>query len=77
MLSSMSFNVSTDNSFVPLLSEEMAGDGFQTVKCKRNNTGYGEERVSQFMDSSSTDKLNLIFNELQIIRGSQEQTDTC
>ena len=71
----MSYNVSTDNSFVPLLSEEMAGDGFQTVKRKRNNTGYGEERVSQFMDSSTTDKLNLIFNELQMIRGSQEQTN--
>ena len=37
--------------------------------------GYGEERVSQFMDPSSTDKLNIIFNELQIIRGSKEQTN--
>ena len=72
MCSNMRYNVSTDNAFVPLLSEEMAGDGFQTVKRKRNNTGYGEERVSHFMDSSATDKLNLIFNELQMIRGNQE-----
>lgn len=73
MLSDMRYNVSSDNSFVPLLSEEMTGDGFQTVKRKWNNTGYGEGRVRPFMDSSSTDKLNLIFNELQVIRGNLEQ----
>lgn len=73
MLSDMRYNVSSENSFVPLLSEEMTGDGFQTVKRKWNNTGYGEGRVRPFMDSSSTDKLNLIFNELQVIRGNLEQ----
>ena len=72
-MSDLRYMVSTENSFVPLSDEEMARDEFQTVKRKRNNTDQGGERVSQFMNSSSEDKLNSICNELRIIRGSQEQ----
>lgn len=73
MMQDSRYTVSTENSFVPLFGEENARDEFQTVKRKRNNTDQGEERVSQFMNSSPEDKLNFIFDELRIIRCSQEQ----
>ena len=65
--------MSTENPFVLLSDEAMARENFQTVKRKRNNTDQGEVQVSQFINSSTDDKLNFICNELRVIRSGQEQ----
>ena len=70
MMSDAEYSVSTGNSFVPLCED---GD-FQTVKRKRNNTGYSEDQqIGAFMDSSIDQKLNMIHEDLRIVRFNQEQ----
>lgn len=69
------FSVPTENRFLSLCNEEMARGGFQMAsKRKRTNTGQGEsDNRAIFMLSSSDDKLNIIFDELQCVRKAQEK----
>ena len=68
------YSVSTDNSYAALCEDNMARET-QMNKRKRNNTEQSDLQISEFMNSSATDKLNLIFHELRYIRGNQEQTN--
>ena len=69
----LGYTVSTENSFMALCEgEEMARDGFaNTVKRKRYNTGQSDK----FVHSSVENKLNIMFDEILCIRGSQEETN--
>lgn len=74
MMLDSKYAIETENPFVLLSGDGMARDQFQTVKRKRNNTDQKEELVvSQFMNSSSDEKMKIMFDELRIIRGGQEQ----
>ena len=57
-----------ENMYGPLCSENnMAGVDFLMNKIKRNNTGQNEVNgVSDFLKSSSDDKLSYIFEGLSI-----------
>ena len=68
------YSVSTDNSYAALCEDNMARET-QMNKRKRKNTEQSDLQISEFMNSSTTDKLNLIFHELRYIRGNQEQTN--
>lgn len=70
-------DVPTENRYFALYKEEMAREGFQNAnKRKRANTGQSDsENRSIFMLSSADDKLNVIFDELLMIRKTQEKTN--
>ena len=62
------------------MADDMAGDmagDFETVRLKRRKRNLTEENESRdiFLHSSSENKLNMIYNELQEIRVSQETTN--
>ena len=70
----------TENRYLTLHKEEMARDGFQMVnKRKRFNTGHSEENTCEtrnlFIQSSTEEKLNIMFEEILCIRGTQEETN--
>lgn len=65
------YSVSTRNGYAPL-SSEMAPNH----KRKRNNTEQSDKSVSDFMSSTSEDKLNRIFQELRLIRSNQDTTNS-
>lgn len=71
------YSVPVENSFVMLGENETGRDGFtmvQSKRRKRNDTEQSSNR-SVFMNCSTDDKLNMIFDELKYIRGCQEQTN--
>ena len=68
------YSVSTDNTYAVLGENNMARD-FQMNKRKRNNTEQSDSQITEFVNCSSEDKLNLIFHELRHIRENQEQTN--
>ena len=60
------------------MAVDMAGDlDFETVRSKRRKRNLTEENENQeiFLQSSAENKLNMIYNELQEIRVSQETTN--
>ena len=60
------------------MAVDMAGDlDFETVRSKRRKRNLTEENENQdiFLHSSAENKLNMIYNELQEIRVSQETTN--
>ena len=69
-MSDTRYGVSTSNFFVPLCNDV----DFQTVKRKRNNTEHSEDQqTGSFLESSTDGKLNIIYDELRIMRFNQEQ----
>ena len=77
-MSGVEYNVSTENRFMVSYREEMAREGYQFVdrgKRRRMNTGQSDSDRSVFKLFGTEDKLNVIFDELQAIRTSQDQTN--
>ena len=70
MMSDWGNRVSIQISFDPLCSDP----DFQTVKGKRNNTDYSEERqLGTFLNNSFDQKLNLIYDEMRGMKEVQEK----
>ena len=72
------YPLSDENPFGPLGDGEMAGDkAFRTVLSKRRKRSDTDQvdSYSAFMDSSMDGKINHIFDELQVICETQEQTN--
>ena len=73
------YNVSTENSFVLLGEDEMARDGFQAVKRRRNNTDQDQNSeqcvngINKCVNGTSEEKLNFICEELCLIREGQDR----
>ena len=55
-----------------VLGENNVARDFQMNKRKRNNTEQSDLQITEFVNCSSEDKLNLIFHELRHIRENQE-----
>ena len=73
------YNVSTENSFVLLGEDEMARDGFQAVKRRRNNTDQDQNSeqcvngINKCVNGTSEEKLNFICEEVCLIREGQDK----
>ena len=73
------YNVSTENPFVLLGEDEMARDGFQAVKRRRNNTDQDQNSeqcvngINKCVNGTSEEKLNFICEELCLIREGQDR----
>ena len=73
------YNVSTENPFVLLGEDEMARDGFQAVKRRRNNTDQDQNSeqcvngINKCVNGTSEEKLNFICEELCLIREGQDK----
>ena len=79
MWSGQEYDLPTENRFLALNKEEMAREGFHYVdrnKRKRKNTGQSEgDNRDIFKLFTPDDKLNIIFEELQSIKKTQENTN--
>ena len=73
------YNVSTENPFVLLGEDEMARDGFQAVKRRRNSTDQDQNSeqcvngINKCVNGTSEEKLNFICEELCPIREGQDR----
>ena len=73
------YNVSTENPFDLLGKDEMARDGFQAVKRRRNNTDQDQNSeqcvngMDKCVNGTSEGKLNFICEELCLIREGQDK----
>ena len=73
------YNVSTENPFVLPGEDEMARDGFQAVKRRRNNTDQDQNSeqcvngINKCVNGTSEEKLNFICEELCLIREGQDK----